>query len=522
MIRLISAARLLGVDAPVDVWVSDAGRVDAVTPVGALTASTAPGETLHADGRVLTSGLWDEHVHLGQWAQQTARPDFIAAGSAEQALSLASQFLAESAREAAHGAAAPELIGMRLRGGDWGGLTRAQLDGVSAEIPIVLIGVDLHGAWLNSAALRRHGFPADHGAHVVEDACFALLGELDRVSDAELDARVAAGALQAASRGIVGVVDFEMRWGVDDWLRREAAGWHALRVESAVYPQLLDRAISLGLRTGSPLGHGGHGGLASLGPLKVITDGSLGTRTALCCAPYPGGGHGRELVAQSHLTELLAHARRGGFTAAVHAIGDRANAQALDAFEASGAAGRIEHAQLLRPEDVVRFGRLGIAASVQPAHLLDDVPGMRALWPDRAGNAFPFASLLAAGAAVVFGSDAPVAPLDPWLAIAAAVTRAPEGDEPWVPEERLSVAQALRCSMRGPLRPGPGDAADLVLLDCDPLGADPSDEDPHGADSSGKDPRATSATPPPGAFRAPAVEATLLRGEPTYLAPSLR
>lgn len=448
-------------------------------------------------------------MHLGQWAQQTVRPDFSNAGSAEQALSLASQFLAESAREAAHSAASPELIGMRLRGGDWGGLTRTQLDGVSAEIPIVLIGIDLHGAWLNSAALRRHGFPADHGAHVVEDACFALLGELDRVSDAELDARVAAGARQAAARGIVGVVDFEMRWGVDDWLRREAAGWHALRVESAVYPQLLDRAISLGLRTGSPIGHGG---LASLGPLKIITDGSLGTRTALCCAPYPGGGHGRELVPKPQLTELLAHARRSGFTAAVHAIGDRANAQALDAFEASGAAGRIEHAQLLCPEDVARFGRLGVAASVQPAHLLDDVPGMRALWPDRASNAFPFASLLAAGAAVVFGSDAPVAPLDPWLAISAAVTRAPEGDGPWVPEERLSVAQALRCSMRGPLRPGPGDAADLVLLDRDPLGEDPL----------GEDPLAASATPPPCGFRAPAVEATLLRGEPTYLAPSLR
>ena len=179
----------------------------------------------------------------------------------------------------------------------------------------------------------------------------------------------------------------------------------------------------------------------------------------------------------------------------MHAIGDRANAQALDAFAATGIAGSIEHAQLLRTEDLARFSELGVTASVQPAHLIDDIMSMRAVWADRARRAFPLASLLASGAKVVLGSDAPVAPLDPWLAIAAAVTRTPAGLAAWVPEERLTRAQALAASMRGPLRPAAGGVADLVLLDRDPL------------------------APEDGAaeFRAPAVEATLIAGRPTHL-----
>lgn len=200
-------------------------------------------------------------------------------------------------------------------------------------------------------------------------------------------------------------------------------------------------------------------------------------------------------MAPSELAELLAHARRAGFSAAVHAIGDRANAQALDAFAATGIAGSIEHAQLLRSADVARFAEVGVTASVQPAHLLDDVASMRAVWSDRAQRAFPLASLLASGAKVVFGSDAPVAPLDPWLAISAAVTRTASGLPAWVPEERLTVAQALACSMRGPLRPVAGGIADLVLLDRDPLAP------------------AREGAP----FRVPTVEATLIGGVPTHL-----
>lgn len=489
MIELISGARLPGSDTPFDVWIGVDGRISAVTPAGSVTehlgVRAASAHTLAAEGRVLTSGLWDEHVHLGQWAQQASRPDFFACSGPAEALALMRDLL--SAADAPD-----ELIGMRLRGGEWGGLTAAQLDAVSGDRPVVLLSIDLHGAWLNTAALRKYGLGAAHAGHVVEGECFALTAELDRLPDDELDRRISAVAASAAALGVVGVVDFEMRWGLSDWERRDATGFSALRVESAIYPQFLDRAIAAGLRTGTAIGSGGR---ATVGPIKVITDGSLGTRTAWCCDPYPDGGHGLELVPPKDLAALLQHADATGFTAAVHAIGDRANSQALDAFAASGATGRIEHAQLLRPTDLARFAALGVTASVQPAHLLDDMTSMRAAWPGRSRDAFPLASLLRSQATVVFGSDAPVAPLDPWLAISAAVSRARHGESPWVAAEQLTVAEALACSMRGPLRPGAGDRADLMLLDRDPLSA----PDPHRA------------------WVAPAVAATLLGGAISHM-----
>lgn len=482
-IRRISDARLIGGGGPVDLDLAADGTIAAVWPAGTTRFS---GEALEAGGRFVTSGLWDEHVHVGQWAQQATRIDLgelvrleevldRVAGAAAVALASAGSASAGAglggpgAGSATAMGAEPEVIAMRARGSAWGDeLSRERLDAVTGEVPTVLVGADLHGAWLNSAALRRHGRDPAGSAHLVEDDCFALLRELDRVSDAELDRRVLAAARAAAARGVVGVVDFEMRWGVEDWARREHGGFDALRVESAVYPQFLDRAIDEGLRSGSPIGSRG---LLTVGPLKVITDGSLGTRTAWCDEPYPGTGHdhGRALVDSAELVELLGRAARAGFSAAVHAIGDRAAAQALDAFAWTGCTGRMEHAQLLRAQDHARFAQLGIAASVQPEHLLDDREAIARLWPGRAERAFPFASLLRAGVSLRFGSDAPVAPLDPWRAIAAAVHRAGPGETAWQPDERLTVEQALRASMRGQLRPRVGDPADLILLDEDPL-----------------------------------------------------
>lgn len=481
-------------------WIGGDGRISAVAPAGELTehngCSAGSARTLPADGRVLTSGLWDEHVHLGQWAQQSGRPDFGNAHSPEQALALAASCIDRHAIAGTSGhETQTELIGVRLRGGDWGGLTLAQLDSVSADIPIVLIGIDLHGAWLNTAALRRHRLPLDRGSHVVEEECFALVAELDRVSDEQLDASIASSSRRAASLGVVGVVDFEMRWGHDDWVRREATARSAIRVESAVYPQHLDRAIVEGLVSGSLIGNSGR---VSVGPLKVITDGSLGTRTAFCCEQYPGGGFGRQLVPPEALAELLGRATRNAFAVAVHAIGDHANSQALDAFETTGARGRIEHAQLLRPQDIPRFSALNVAASMQPAHLLDDLTSMEAAWGARARDAFPIGSLLRHGARVVFGSDAPVSALNPWQAIAVAVGRSRAGGSPWGSDERLSLTQALACSMRGSLHPGVGDIADLVLLGSDPL----ANEALLAGQINGE---------------TPSVEATLLEGYPTHL-----
>ncbi|WP_125098157.1 amidohydrolase [Leucobacter chromiireducens] len=466
MISQLRSVRMLGQDAPVDV-VIEHGRIARIAPAGA--AARLPGG-LDADGRFLTSGLWDEHVHFGQWAQQSSRFDLGAAESAAEALELlAAGLRADEAAPGAHPGA--EFIAVRARAGAWtAGITRAALDAIAGARPLLVIGADLHGVWLNSAALAARGLPVSGDGHIVEDECFALLRELDSLAPAALDELVARAGRAAAARGVVGIVDLEMRWCIDDWLRREAAGFELLRVEAGIYPNKLDRAIEAGYRSGDPLGRAG---LLTVGPLKMITDGSLGTGTAWCCDPYPTGGHGRSLVSADDLLAMMRRATAAELDLTLHAIGDRAVAQVLDAYAALGRGGRMEHAQLLREADIARFAELGITASVQPEHLVDDREATELQWPGRAARSFPLATLHASGAHLVFGSDAPVAPLDPWRWIQAAVTRSRPGESPWTPAERIPVAVALAASMRGALRPAVGDLADLVLLDRDPLRSDP-------------------------------------------------
>ncbi len=469
MISQLRSVRFLGQDAPVDVALEH-GRIVGVTPAG--TTAEAPAG-IDADGRYLTSGLWDEHVHFGQWAQQSSRFDLGAAESAAEALELLATGLRadEAARAAADVSSAPEFVAVRARAGAWTtGITRAALDALAGERPLVVISADLHGIWLNSAALAARGLPVEGDGHIVEDECFALLREIDSLAPTQLDELVARAGRAAAARGVVGIVDLEMRWCIDDWLRREAAGFDLLRVEAGIYPNQLERAIDAGYRSGDALGSAGR---LTVGPLKMITDGSLGTGTAWCCDPYPSGDHGRSLVAADELLAMMRRATAAGLGLTLHAIGDRAVAQVLDAYEALGRGGRMEHAQLLRTADIARFAELGITASVQPEHLVDDREATELQWPGRAERTFPLASLHATGAHLVFGSDAPVAALDPWRWIQAAVTRARPGETPWTPAERLPATVALAASMRGALRPAVGDPADLVLLDTDPLRSDP-------------------------------------------------
>ena len=153
----------------------------------------------------------------------------------------------------------------------------------------------------------------------------------------------------------------------------------------------------------------------------------------------------------------------------MHAIGDAAVTAALDAVSASGARGSLEHVQLVADADLPRFAALGVRASVQPAHLLDDRDVTAALWPDRQARSFALRSLLDASADLRLGSDAPVARLDPWLAMAAAVHRSGDDRAPWTPEQALTPAEAHAASTDGRRTPSPGAPADLVLLDADPL-----------------------------------------------------
>ncbi len=463
--RTLAGVRIAGgPDAPVDVVLED-GRVAEVRPAG---MEASDGEVMNADGRWILPGLWDSHVHMTQWAQTARRFDLSGTGTAAEVLSIVD---AQTRRDGVEAA-----VGFGFRDAMWPDTADlASFDRASNGREVILIAGDLHCVWLNSEALRRYGHAGHPTGLLSEEDAFAVHRSLDTAPDALVDRWVSDAATAAAARGVVGIVDFEMAWNLEAWTRRIAAGNIALRVRFGVYAQDLERAIAEHLQTGQILPH--THGLLEVGSFKVITDGSLNTRTAYCVDPYPDSSDSGLLnVPPVDLEALMSRARMAGLDSAVHAIGDRANSLALDAFERTGARGSIEHAQLLSPEDVGRFAALGVTASVQPEHAMDDRDVADHHWAGRTGRAFTLRSLLDAGGRLSLGSDAPVAPLDPWLGIASAVARSRDGREPWHPEQSITVAEALAASTRtGSAVVRAGQVADLVLVDRDPYTATPSE-----------------------------------------------
>ncbi|MGA1838377.1 amidohydrolase family protein [Herbiconiux sp. 11R-BC] len=541
---------------PVDVEIRD-GVVTAIGAHATGGSEDASGlEEIDLEARWLVPGLWDNHVHFSQWAAVARRLDVSTATSAAEAAAAVRRALvaeaggvagsdAASGTNGVAGIGAPEdaavsgsgeddesasasasasdagvLVGFGFRDGLWPDEpTAALLDAVAGPRAVVLVSGDLHCCWLDSAALALFGLAGHPTGVLREEEAFAVQRALDDVPAATVDQWALEAARAAAARGVVGIVDLEMSWNAEVWARRTAAGHDLLRVEFGVYPQHLDRAVAEGLRTGMPLAPAepptatdapaatddppgrspASGALVHVGPFKVITDGSLNTRTAYCFDEYPGlegqpGSRGLLTVPPEELSELLVRATEAGFVPAVHAIGDHANRLVLDAFESLGCGGSLEHAQLLAETDVPRFAALGVTASVQPEHAMDDRDVAERYWAGRTGRSFALGSLLAAGATLALGSDAPVAPLDPWITMAAAVGRERDGREPWHPEQRIPATAALAASARGRTGIRVGDLADLAVTDADPLTATPA------------------------ALRTLPVALTLLAGRPTHRA----
>lgn len=460
-----------------------------------------PGEqVVQADGRWLIPGLWDAHVHLQQWARTLQRLDVSGTAGPQDVTACVAAHLAQLPIE---GPADGVVVGFGYRSGAWSRQpTVSELDAVSGPRPVVLISGDVHNGWLNSAALQVLGLEP-RTSPLEEAEWFAVFPRVDALSTRQDGAAALRTAVEdAASRGVVGVVDMELEAGHVAWPARVAAGIDLLRVRTAVYPNGLDDVLAAGLRTGEALTADG---LVTMGPLKVIFDGSVNTRTAYCCEPYAGARgaaawRGVLNYPLAELTALCERAARRGLEMAVHAIGDAAVGAALDAFERAGAAGSVEHVQLVADADLRRFAALGVRASVQPAHLLDDRDITAQLWPDRQDRSFALRSLLTAGATLRLGSDAPVAPLDPWLAMAAAVHRSGDGRPAWNEVEALTPYQALAASTDGRGTVAVGSPGDVVLLDHDPLelAADSASAAHH--------------------LRSMRVAATVVAGCPTYVA----
>lgn len=466
-----------GPDGDHDVLIDGSHRIR-VAPTGAVPVP-ARAAVVDAEGRYCLPGLWDEHTHMVQWALAMSRLDLSGAGSAAQVVDLVRGALP-----------APAVVGYGFRDAPWPDVpTRQALDQAAGSTPVVLVSGDLHGAWVNRAGAEVLQVSVGPEGMVREGVWFEAMPRLDRATISGAEEALARALPLLPARGVVGVVDVEWADNIMHWQARMGGAmahgeWGAavpalVRVEAGFYPDHLEVVLAEGWRTGRVVP--GTDGLLSVGRLKILSDGSLNTRTALCRDPYlgtaqvdraPGGGYGYREYDAVQIEHLVRRAAASGIEAMVHAIGDLAVSAALDAFEAAGTGGRIEHAQLIDPRDQARFATLDVVASVQPEHAMDDRDLVDQYWPDRATWCFPLADLHRAGATIRFGSDAPVAPLDPWAAVSAAVTRSRDGRQAWHPAQALAPEVALAASARGRWKISDGDVADLVLTESDPLSAD--------------------------------------------------
>lgn len=453
---------------PVDVTVNAEGRVAAVVPTG--TQPVDSDRVINLGGRWLMPGLVDHHVHFTMWAKHRGRVSLAGTRSTDEVVDVVRGALVD--HPVISLADVEPLVGAGYQDALWPDVPTAQmLDEVAVHVgqygrPIVLIGHDMHSVWINTAAGARYGMPAgllrENGAF---DLQIALEAE-EMADPRRVEVLVSDAAAAAAARGVTSIMDLEMADNPLVWASRIQSGIKSLRVVAGVYPQHLSESLARGERTGKRVP--GTKGQVTVGPLKVFADGALNTRTAWCFDAYPGTSNfGHAAQARGDLQRILSDARDVGFDVALHAIGDRAVAEALDAFENSGASGSIEHAQMVREQDVARMAALGIAAGIHPEHMLDDREITDVMWAGRTHRAFAYAPMAHAGVSLRMGSDAPVSPLDPWLGISAAVHRTRDDQPPWEPENALDVGAALRSSWAVPAV-RPGIQGDLTAVDADP------------------------------------------------------
>jgi hypothetical protein len=448
------------------------------------------------DDVVVTPSLTDSHLHLAEAALAAGRPDLNGLDLERVA------------------AAVGDAHGERLQAGDrdgwllghgWslealGGRPEAVLLDASAPgRPVALWSHDHHTRWLSSEAIRRSGVAAladppsgriERGREgrptgiLVEHAAGLVDAAIPGPAAHEVEAAIRGFARVLAGLGVTSVhdpgelaPDPKLRRGPTLFRAMACAGDLPLRVTACVREEQLERALETGFETGRAEVEPGSRRYRD-GWLKLFADGALGSRTAALLEDYEpgdpagppiGGARGVTLRTREQLVALAARAAEAGIASAIHAIGDAAVRTALDVLAevpgVPGARHRIEHAQLVHPQDVTRFAALAVAASVQPCHLLTDAPSVRAAWGRRSAIAFPLAALSDAGTLLPFGTDAPVESPDPWPGIAAAVLRrGPDWphDAAFHPEQAVSLARALRgASLDGPRSAGRADEGHL-------------------------------------------------------------
>ena len=473
------------------------GKILAVGDSAELARYVGPRtEVVRADGGLVLPGLADAHTHFTDGGFQLASLDLRDAATPQEFVRRIAAFAQTRKR------------GEWILGGDWdhtlwrgAPLPRHEwIDSVTPDNPVFVNRLDGHEALANAAAMKAagvtRGTAAPAGGEIVRDArtgepigifkdrALDLIGRaIPPPSPEQRDSALARALAHAASLGVTATAHMSASWeDLASYRRLERAGRLTLRV--AVYLPLESwRTVA---DTVGRLGPGDD--WVKIGGLKGYMDGSAGSRTAYFFQPYSdsAGYSGLLQHPEADMRQWIGAADAAGLQIAVHAIGDRANAILLAIYDSVARAHgprdrrfRVEHAQHLRPEDISLFGKLGVIPSMQPYHAIDDGRWVQQrIGPERIKTTYAFRTLLDTGAKLAFGSDWTVAPLDPILGVYAAVTRRTlDGKNPggWVPQQKITVAEALRAytvgsayatfdeAKRGVLAPGYD--ADVVVID---------------------------------------------------------
>ena len=481
--------------------IGDHGRVAATYAKGQPIPAKKPGDTVvDAHGRTVLPGLIDAHGHVNELGERLLAVDLTDVTSVGAAV----------AKVAAHAAAEPGdgwIVGAGWNQERWTIRrfpTAADLDPAVPGRPVWLVRVDGHAGWANSAAIKAAGItaatPDPAGGRIERDAAGNPTGVfVDAAKDMMAKAVPAPTPAQSARRletalaalaavGVTGVGDMGVSAG--DWrLYRYFADRHRLTARIAAYAG--GTAAMEAIAPGGPIGWDAAGRL-SLPGVKLYADGALGSRGAWLQADYAHapGNRGLRFHDNAELRALTAHADAQGFDIAVHAIGDAANAQVLDAYAAlprSSRFRRIEHAQIVDPVDQPRFAALRVIASMQPTHATSD----KGMAEDRLGaarltGAYAWATLLKSGATEPFGSDFPVESPNPFYGLHAAVTRQDRSGQlagGWRKAEALTFEQAFAAFTVTAARVDRIDAGalvkgrwgDFIIVDRDPFASPAGD-----------------------------------------------
>ncbi len=455
-------------------------------------------------GRVLLPGLIDAHGHVMGLGMKAMNLDLTAARSLTEA----------QAMIAAYAKANPDrgwIIGAGWNQEQWGlgrFPTAADIDAVVADRPVWLERVDGHAGWANSAALkaakvdgksvsppsgRIEKLPNGGPAGVFVDAASDLVQKVvPPPQPRERDIALSKAQAILLQNGITAIAD--MGTSTDDWnVFRRAGDAGVLKVRIISYAVGIEPALAVAGAGPTPWLYDDR--LRMVG-IKLYSDGALGSRGAWLKQPYADAPAetGLGFMTDARIRNLMVRAAMDKFQVAVHAIGDRANAQALAAIEEIAPSykddrrWRIEHVQVLDVADIPRLGRNGVIASMQPVHQTSDRTMAEArLGPARLAGAYAWESIRRAGGRLAFGSDVPVESPNPFMGLAAAITREGPDGQPfggWQPQERVSREVALAGFTTGAAYAGfaedrlgslePGRRADFVLVDVDPLESTPA------------------------------------------------